>query len=412
MNKNIKEKIQKISKSVWILLAIILLGAFLRSYNFQSWLDFGSDQVNDATRVGAVVEGKAPWPAYGPDMGNSGTGGRENRFRVGPIYYDAEIISAKIFGNNAVSMAYPDLLFNILAIPLLYCFLRRIFDTELSLILTGIYSVSFFSLTFSHSAWNVNSIPFFSLLFLLSLYEFIIAKEKAHWGWVIALGVALGISVQLHAILMVLFPTTFFLAGIIFMPKNPKVWKKFAAVLVIMIVLNAGQIMGEYQNNFRNSKIFLESITGSSTSSSDSLLVRTANDLSCNFQANAYMLTSVGDGNCDFSLSSSLGNNVSKKVLKKISDNIFIISSILCALFSLIGYGLLVYYYRKEEKEERKYFFGLIILYVTLSFFVMLPVIDSAIRYFVHIIFLPLLFVGFMVEFARKKFPKKRFFTN
>ena len=85
MNKNIKEKIQKISKSVWILLAIILLGAFLRSYNFQSWLDFGSDQVNDATRVGAVVEGKAPWPAYGPDMGNSGTGGRENRFRVGPI---------------------------------------------------------------------------------------------------------------------------------------------------------------------------------------------------------------------------------------------------------------------------------------------------------------------------------------
>src|SRR5476651_2222903 len=101
--------IKRMPRHVWILVAIVILGIFMRSYNFHDWLDFGSDQVNDATRVGAVVEGGAPWPSYGPDMGNSGTGGRQNRFRIGPIYYDAEIISAKIFGNNPQSMAYPDL---------------------------------------------------------------------------------------------------------------------------------------------------------------------------------------------------------------------------------------------------------------------------------------------------------------
>ena len=402
-----KDTLKRVPKTIWILSAIVLFGAFLRFYNFHNWLDFGSDQVNDATRVGAVVEGKAPWPVYGPDMGNSGKGGRQNRFLLGPIYYDAEIISAKIFGNNPVSMAYPDLIFNILAIPLLFYFLRRIFDKNLSLALTGLYSVSFYALTFSHSAWNVNSIPFFSLLFFLSLYEFIVAKEKTHWGWIVALGVALGVGLQLHAILLVLFPATLFFASIFWLRKTPQAWKKLGAVLVIMVVLNTGQIIGEQQNGFRNSRIFFESATGSSTKSSDPLAVRIANGLSCNFQANTYMLSAVGDGNCEFSLTQYLGGEGNKKITKDIMQPMYIFKAIVCILFSLFGYFALINNFRKDDDKKRKYFFGLMMLYVTLSFFVMLPVLDAALRYFVHMIFLPLIFLGFAIEFLRQKFPKK-----
>ena len=403
---HVKKTIKKVSKKIWVLFAIIVIGIFMRTYNFHNWLDFGSDQVNDATRVGAVIESKAPWPSYGPDMGNSGKGGRQNRFLLGPMYYDFEIISAKIFGNNPVSMAYPDLLFGILSLPLFYYFLRRIFDINLSLALTGLYSISFYALTFSHSAWNVNSIPFFSLLFLLSLYEFIVAKEITHWGWIVTLGVALGVSFQLHAILLVLFPATLFFACILYMRKNPKIWKKLGVVIIIMIILNTGQIIGEQQRNFKNSKIFLYSVTGPSSKSSDNLAVRMSNDLSCNFQANAYMLASVGDGNCNFSLSEIAGGKISKQVFDTVSQPQFILETILCLIFSLLGCGLFIDAFRKEKSPEKRYFLGLIMLYMILSFFVMLPVLDSALRYFVHTFFLPFILLGFIVNFLIKKFPK------
>jgi hypothetical protein len=403
----LKNLLHKIPKHLWILLAIIFVGIFLRAYNFHNWLDFGSDQVKDANIVGAVIEGKAPWPSYGPDMGNSGTGGRQNRFRIGPMYYDFEIISAKIFGNNPTSMAYPDLLFSILSIPLFYYFLRKIFGTNLSLALTGLYSISFYSLYFSHSAWNINSIPFFSLLFLLSLYEFIVAKEKTHWGWIVALGIALGVSVQLHAILLVLFPVTLFFACVIFMRKNPQVWKKLGVVIVIMIILNLGQIIGEEQSNFKNSKIFLYSVTGPSIKSDDNLFVRTVSDLNCNFQANSYMLSSIGDGNCNFSLTTAMGHGLDKKILKKIASRRFILEAIICIIFSILGYYLLIYRYIKEENKKRKYFFGLVMLYAVLSFVVMFPVIDADLRYFVHVFFVPFIFLGFVIDFLMQKLSKK-----
>lgn len=403
----LKNLSKNIPKSLWILLAIIILGIFLRTYNFHHWLDFGSDQVDDVKRVGAVVTGNKPWPSYGPDMSNSGKGIRKDRFRMGPIYYDFEIISAKIFGNNPRSMAYPDLIFSILSIPLFYYFFRKIFNINLSLALTGLYTISFYSLYFSHSAWNVNSIPFFTLLFLLSLYEFIIAKEKTRWTWIIALGIATGVSVQLHAILLVLFPATLFFACIIFMRRNPQIWKKLGVVIVITIILNLGQIIAEEQNSFKNSRIFLSSIGNSNTNRGDSMIVKTADDLSCNFQANSYMLSSIGDGNCDFSLTTVMRNGFDKIILKEISKRRFIFGTIICIIFSIIGYGLIGYYYKKEKDKERAYFFGLIIIYAILSFIVMFPIIDSPLRYFIHTYFLPFLFLGLMVDFLSRKFAKK-----
>ena len=407
---NIEKKFKILPGHFWVLVLIVFLGIFMRTYNFHAWLDFGSDQVNDATRVGEVVEGRSPWPAYGPDMGNSGKGGRTNRFRLGPIYYDFEIISAKLFGNSPVSMAIPDLLFSILSLPLFYYFLRKIFAVNLSLVLTGLYAISFYALSFSHSAWNVNSIPFFSLLFLTALYEFILAKEETHWGWIIALGIALGISVQLHAILMVLFPATLFFAWLIFLRKDLKIWKKMIMVILLMLILNLGQIVGESRNGFKNGKIFLDSVTGPSTKSEDSWLVRASNDLSCTFQANAFMLFAVGDGNCDFSVSQFLGGGgAGKAFLRKIIEPKFELKILMCLLFSLGGYWLLAVNFRKKNQPAKKYFLGLLLIYLILSFFVMLPILDSAIRYFVHLFFLPLILLGFLVEFLIEKVSRKYF---
>ena len=150
----------------WILAAVCLLGIFLRTYHFQGLLIFASDQLRDLNMVKGVVNGNAPWPLLGPDM----TGGRG--FRLGAIYYYFQILAAKIFGVGPQQQAIPDVFFSVLSIPLLYYFLKNYFSEKSSMLVTFVYSFSYFSIEYSRFAWNVNLIPFFSVLFLFSFWHF------------------------------------------------------------------------------------------------------------------------------------------------------------------------------------------------------------------------------------------------
>lgn len=397
-------------REVWILSAIILLGIFLRAYQFHNWLDFGSDQVNDANRVGAVVEGKSPWPLLGPDMSNSGKGGRHNRFRLGPMYYYFEITSAKIFGNYPDKMAYPDLVFGILTIPLLYVFLRRYFSTDLSLFLSGIYTISFFSLKFSHSAWNVNSIPFFTILFLLSVLELLVSGRKAGWIWAVLAGIALGVGVQLHAIMLVLLPILAFSAFVFSMKSDRRAWRKWAAVFLLAIILNGGQIFSEYETHFRNSQIFLSSVDENGNGGGASrMLEKFGMDLDCHVESNAYMLTAIGQDQCDFTMTRIAEDNISKKLSKSIHDPKFLAGLLASIAFSLFGYGSLIYLFRKEQDKRKKYFLGLVTAFSIVSFAVLLPIIDPQMRYFIHTFFIPIIFLGLILNFFEKKFSKENF---
>ena len=398
-----------LSYQIWILLAIIAVGVFLRSYNFHAWLDFGSDQVKDIAVVNSVVVDHLPWPAYGPDMSHSGEGGHSQRFLLGPMYYYFEIVAALLFGNYPDKLAYPDLFFSILSLPLFYYFLRKIFAVNLSLALTGLYAISFYALSFSHSAWNVNSIPFFSLLFLTALYEFILAKEDTHWGWIIALGIALGISVQLHAILMVLFPATLFFAWLIFLRKDLKIWKKMLLVILLMLILNLGQIVGESRNGFKNTQIFLGSLL-SSSGSGNNIFIKLAIDLNCNIQVNGqfyeYIFSAKGDSVCDPTIIKALKQHLRGKTVV-FGDKFYFVKIGLSLALSLIGYGLLGYCFKKETSKQKRQLWDLIILYIALSFLVLLPLEVDLLRYFVHVFFVPFLFLGLAVKCLSEKISSK-----
>ena len=172
----------------------------MRSYHFHDWLDFESDQARDLSITEKVVDKGGSWPLLGPDMSHSQDG--SVRFHVGPIYYYFQIISGHIFGVHPETAAYPDLLFAILSIPLFYFFLKRYFSGNLSLALTGLYAVSFYIIQYSRFAYNTNPIPFFVILFLLSLLEFLEKREKVSWIWAVLAGIALGVGVQLHVTLL------------------------------------------------------------------------------------------------------------------------------------------------------------------------------------------------------------------
>ena len=339
-----KEFFQKIPRETFVLIAIILVGIFLRAYNFHAWLDFENDQVRDANLVRNVLEGKQSWPLLGPDMTGSGRSHNSGLFYVGPAYYYFEIISAKIFGASPVAEAYPNLLLAALSILLFYLLFKRYFNLNLSLALTGLYAISYYAILYARFSWNSNPIPFFTLLFLLCLHEFLLKKEKTHWSWAILLGIAVGIGFQLHLILMVLFPATVFLVFLYLFFKNKKIWKPLALAVLVAVVLNVPQIIHEVRYNFSNTHTLIKDMTGGNrvdNSKKTDPLASLERSIDCHFEANAYMASAAGPNVCTFAYTSLDDHDQSSTFLTERASWDFWSLIILGLLFSLSGYFLL-----------------------------------------------------------------------
>jgi 4-amino-4-deoxy-L-arabinose transferase-like glycosyltransferase len=169
---------------------ILALGLGLRVVGFEELLVFKSDQARDALLMENVFSGESI-PLLGPQVGGT-------PLRLGPVTYYFQYLSGLLFGSTPESLAYPDLFFGILILPLLFLFLRRFFSIPLSLGLMALGSVSFVLVTFSRFAWNPNSLPFFTTLFA---YAFLVAEEsigRRRWLFLAVCAVALGIIFQLH----------------------------------------------------------------------------------------------------------------------------------------------------------------------------------------------------------------------
>lgn len=384
---------------LWTLLVIILAGTVLRTYKHHDWLYFDDDQANDFIKATKYLNGETGWPLLGPDMGNTD-------FHLGPIINHFQIISIKIFGFSPSVMAYPEVFFSILTIPLFYLFLKKIFSTNLSLSFTGLYAISYFALKFSRFAWNTNTMPFFILLFLLAISEFLNKRANAGWMWVIGAGIALGVGVQLHAMLLVIFPVMFLGAIILTAKADRQIWLKWAAALGIALLLNGSQIYFDLTNNFQNTRAFFEASGDRGGKSANAFLRTAVEDAACHTQANIFMLTTWGDkDNCNF-LDTNRQKNGSDR-LEAVEKPFFGLFILFCAIFSAAGYAFFFRNLQHEKDRAKKYLLNVTAVYLLLFFVIMLPSIEDApLRYFLPVFFVPYLLLGFILLGLRQKFPQ------
>lgn len=401
------------NKKNFILAAIIILGIFLRSYNFHDWLDFQKDQVRDAFLVSGVLAGKSGWPEYGPTMKDS-QNADGTLFRVGPAFYYFQIVSAKIFGNHPDKLAYPDLLFSVLTIPLFYLFSRRLFGTNLSLALTGLLAVSYFAVKFSRFAWNSNSIPFFSLLFLLSVYEILKQKDKTPWRWILGAGAGLGIGLQLHALGLVVFSVFSVLVFGYLLLKHPAAWKKIAALGAVVIFLNLPPLLAETKNGFPDAKAFFSSLVLTDSPKKISPATALARDADWHIEGNAYMLSSLPGEKCEFYyeklFSQIFQGEKSKSLNRKMGNGAFSIGLFFSFTFFIGGCVLFFRRARKEKDEGKRIFLRLLATFCIVSFLAMLPLTGDnfrEFRYFSHVFFLPIFLTGFWTEFIFNRFSRR-----
>jgi 4-amino-4-deoxy-L-arabinose transferase-like glycosyltransferase len=394
----IKELIKKNKKTIIILTIIVLVGIFLRTYNFHDWLRFSKDQSRDAWVVSRAMQEGNHIQYLGPNAGTT-------KFRLGPAYYYFSYASEKIFGNYPDKMAYPSVFFSILSIPLLYFYLREFFGKNISLAMTSIMSVSYFMVINSRFSSNPNLITFFALLYLYGFLKLLNnPKGKYTLFWSALIGIGMGISIQLHTTLLITMPimTAFIFVYMFFKDKTIKsanLWKSFLAIILFSLILNTSQIYSEIDSHGKNTKLFFKGFMKSSEK--DSNLAKSASLIAaCQIQANTHIISSFQeDINCK-----SVFRSPDEKTESK---SFYYLGMALTVLFSVIGYFLLWKRFLKEEDAKKKNFLGLVILFNFISFIILIPIADIIfVGYFINLFFIPLVLLGLFIEESQKRFGK------
>lgn len=371
----------------WVLGAFLCVGIFVRTYHFHDWLRFNADQSRDASIVSSVIRGETSLPLLGPKAGGTD-------FQLGPAFYIFQIASAKIFGDRPDVMAYPDLLSSILAIPLLYCFLRLYFDRKTALLLAGIFAVSFYAVKYSRFAWNPNSLPFWTILFFFALHRLVFLAGKAEKRWAALLGIALGIGVQLHTLTLIMLPIATIVAfGYLAVYR----WKGMGKLLLITsataLLLNAGQIASDFQTGGENISAFLSGV-GKKQEKGTGLVRNITKDTVCFVQSGVYILTSHDSSDtCEV-----------KSVGTERNAPFFLGGLVLF----VGGISLAIRAFRRERDPSRRYFLVINLAFLLLSFLLLVPLANEiSMRFFLMMVFMPFVMLGMWFEFLFEKFPRR-----
>jgi len=356
----------------WALFLIIILAIFFRVYHFGDWLHFGMDQARDAMLVSeAVDKGAGQLPLLGPRAGGT-------YVRLGPVFYYFQYISAKIFHSVSPPIfAYPDLIFSILTIPLLYLFIRFYLKKLTALFTVALYAFNFVILQFSRFAWNPNSIPFWTLLTFYALLRLTKEKEqKKRYLWLAIMVASWAVAGQLHFVVLAAIPMAIFLFLLWTGTWRAFSWKEALMAVLIFLILFSPVILSDIKMKGDNLKQFVWAFKYKPQE--HSLFQNIKTDVL--MHANYYTLI--------------LTTYISP------TGKASIIAGILLSFF---GLGYLSYNLRKEKNEEKKIFLKLIFVWVAVSFLVLIPfAFQIKPRFLFFEIFIPFLFVGMGIEWLLK----------
>lgn len=383
------DKIKTIPWRTWIFLAIMILGIFLRTYHFRDWLAFNPDQARDAHVISQAIEGKDSLPLLGPIAGGT-------NFHLGPMFYYFQYGAGLIFGNRPEVMAFPDLFFSILTIPLFYYFLKKYFSSNITLAITALVSASYFLVVNSRFASNPNSIPFFILLFLIGLLGLMEDSKKISWA--ILIGIAVGVGTQLHTLLLIIMPiTTALYLGYLW--KNRLFsWKAFFCISITVLVLNTGQIIHEINNGGSNIHEFI--ISTQKRSGAERNIAGNVYTIGvCTIATNMHLISSLAGNEDCMSIVNFQGVKKFSMMKWLIKNEFLLLIAVLCSIFSVAGYALLVRRFRNEKNTSKKRFLGVILFFSGVSFLVFIPVAgEISSRYFIITSLIPFVLLGIIIE--------------
>jgi 4-amino-4-deoxy-L-arabinose transferase-like glycosyltransferase len=173
-------------------LGVLSLAAFFRLYRIADYMTFLGDEGRDVLVAKGILEGNLVFLGPRASAGD---------FFLGPIYYYMMAPFLWLFNYNPVGPAVMVALIGVATVYLVYHVGKEFFGVKAGLFASILYAVSPLVIRFSHSSWNPNPVPFFTLLLLYSLYK---AVKLHDWRYYLAVGILFGILIQLHYIIVFL----------------------------------------------------------------------------------------------------------------------------------------------------------------------------------------------------------------
>jgi 4-amino-4-deoxy-L-arabinose transferase-like glycosyltransferase len=393
-HNKLKESVLEIAKAnkkeILVVSAVIILGIFLRAYNFTHWLHFEIDQTYDTRIVSnAVQNGIENLPLLGPTAG----GGRA--LRLGPAFYYMEYISAKIFGDTPQGHAYNVLLVSVLTLPLFYIFVRRFFSKFTSLNLLLLFSISFYVVSYSRFSWSPNVLPFFVILSFYALLKSVSLSEKKKELWFLIATASVAVITQIHFIAFFIMPAA---TGLFFIIKRPRfrirIWLVAGA---IFLFLYSPLILNEIKTRGQDSLFFTEKVSSGKGTKDKIIASRLSKDVQYNIYE--YFLVISGKDQINNATLNQMNSYSLGFVCKSCREGI------IWKLLAVVSFGwaafLLVNNIRREKDDDKKNFYILLSIWFLMSFFLFFMLLESfriRPRFFLLMSPLAFIFLGLIYE--------------
>ncbi len=383
MIDRIRVLFRMVPKHIWVLAFIVLIGIFFRIYHFHDWLPFKGDGFRDAIMVSNSYRvGIESLPLLGPRA--AGT-----MLRLGPVFYYFQYTAVSMFDSmSAPVLAYPDVFFSILAIPLFYFFARRYFGIPWSLVLASMLATSFLAIEYGRFAWNPNSTIFFILAFSLAFLRIYDAPDDAsrkRYFPALLAGVFLGVATQLHFSSFLGLPIVIAFFLLWRFPDTKKVisLKVIACFLVSFLLIYTPVLMSEYFKHGENSKRFISALESKPS-------VHGAKE----------NITRIVRVFANQNIRITLGIvEPGKKML------------LFSAFFLALGFLANMYLIRGERNESRRNFLQWTLLLIIVYFILYIPLaftVDRP-RFFLPFMMIPYLYCGYIILALEKRFGRKMF---
>jgi hypothetical protein len=385
-------------KLIILILAIISLGIFLRTYHFSDWLHFEIDQSFDTIIVSQAVEKSiGELPLLGPTAG----GGRS--LRLGPAFYYMEYVCAMVFGDNPTGHAMLVLIVSILALPLFFLFSRIYFSRKISLMLLFLFCVSLYNVLYSRFSWSPNVLPFFTLLLFYSMLRSVSDGEKRKSVWFLSSVAVATILTQIHFNSFFVIPPIVFL---FFLIKRPHFkWKIWASALAIIILLYSPVIAHEIKTKGQNISYFSGKLEKRTTGSQGTFTENIFKDI----QYNAFEYFLIISGNDQINEKQPKGYSLGLDDYPQTLDLFLRIAGL---LYFGLGIFLLIKNLLQKKSGDHKNFLILTFLWFIFSFLYFYSIIRGYRiypRFFLLVSPLAFVFLGLILDLIKPQKNKKRF---
>ena len=223
------------------IVAILVLASFVRLYKIDQYMTFLGDEGRDVAIVRDMALGRK-FTLIGPgtSIGN---------MYLGPLYYYMMLLPLALFNFSPVGPAVQIAVLGIATVALLWWIGRQWFGRVPALLISILYSLSPIIITYSHSSWNPNIMPFFALLSIYGIWK---VWRLGYWRWLIVTAISLAFVLNSHYLGLLLFPVVglFWLLA----KKSPKYFSYSLISIFLFLFLMSPLLWFDLRHNWINAR--------------------------------------------------------------------------------------------------------------------------------------------------------------